>query len=86
MRLESEIAGREIQQMGNMPKETKRREPAGSRDKDKLVHEYREIGISSVAAAARYQRVGPKSNGPRHIQARSSAANADASLKSVRTK
>jgi hypothetical protein len=54
--------------------------------KSELEHQYREIGISAVAAAARYQRVAPASKRARHMQARNSRANGDASLRSVKIK
>ncbi len=42
-----------------MDKKTNQRQQQLSDDKTELVSQYREIGISAVAAAARYQRADP---------------------------
>ena len=60
--------------------------PPKPRNKNDLVRRYREIGISAVAAAARYQDAQAGTQPHRHMQAKSSRANGGASLKSIRTK
>jgi hypothetical protein len=69
-----------------MTQETERRKQTKTGSTGELVTKYREIGISAVAAASRYQRADVMLRRPRYIQAKSSSANGDASLKYVRTK
>ena len=69
-----------------MKKETEHRDQPRASKKGELVGKYREIGIPAVAAATKYQRPDLTPQRPRHMQAKNSSANGDASLKAVRSK
>ena len=67
-----------------MDKKTNQRKQQLSDDKTELVSQYREIGISAVAAAARYQR--PAASRSRGRRGRSSTENANVPVKPFRPK
>jgi transposase-like protein len=69
-----------------MDKKTNQRQQQPADDKNELVRQYREIGISAVAAAARCQRADPAASRSRARQVRSSIENADGPANSIRPK
>jgi len=69
-----------------MNKKSNQRQQQLSDDKTELVSQYRKIGISAVAAAARYQRADPAASRSRGRRVRSSTENADVPVKPFRPK